>query len=80
MEPLGDLAWFAAFLLDPIPAVLSNASMREMTTVASAPAGDAGGAYGMGLRVEAASTGTRVGHSGSIRAFSPAWSPSLVPV
>ncbi len=66
---LGDLARFAAFLLDPVPVVLSNASMREMTTVASAPAGDAGGAYGMGLRVEAASTGTRVGHSGSMPGF-----------
>ncbi len=64
-----DLARLAGLWTGGESEVLSPASVREMTTGQSAQPGDMTGAYGLGLRVEPAGSGVRVGHSGSMPGF-----------
>ncbi len=64
-----DLARLAGLWTGGETEVLSPTSVREMTTGRSAQPGDMTGAYGLGLRVEPAGSGVRVGHSGSMPGF-----------
>ncbi len=66
---LHDLARLTHFWVDPDPAVLGADTVQEMATAASAPTGAPVGMYGMGLRVESAASGVRVGQSGSMPGF-----------
>jgi CubicO group peptidase (beta-lactamase class C family) len=62
-----DLARFAAFWLDPDPAVLSPESAREMRIpIAGAPDSGLGMAWGLGLELSRTS---RFGHGGSMPGF-----------
>ncbi|MGI8613471.1 MAG: serine hydrolase domain-containing protein [Nocardioidaceae bacterium] len=67
---LADLARYAAFWLDPDPAVLAPATVVEMRTPqAGEPDDGLSGAYGLGLRLDGRGDRTLFGHSGSMPGF-----------
>jgi len=66
---VGDLARWAAFLLDPHPAVLAPQTLEQMRVPTASRPGDAAGSYGLGLRVEHVGGRWRHGHGGSMPGF-----------
>jgi hypothetical protein len=67
---VADLVRWLSALVDPPDAVLSAASVREMTMVqAAADPADLSTAYGLGLQLVAGGSRTLVGHVGSVPGF-----------
>ena len=66
---VADLGRWAAFLLDPDPAVLAPGTLEQMRVPTAARPGDTAGSYGLGLRLEVSAGGLRHGHGGSMPGF-----------
>ena len=67
---VGDLARYAAFLVDGHDEVLPRSTLAEMATPQSGTAdGGLREGYGLGLRLVAGGSGTLIGHTGSMPGF-----------